>query len=954
MGKTILLSLIMALFGLYSLAGADDLYRVTVDSEQDARALRGSGVYAVAPVDGGYLVLADAAARGMLEESGLRYDFLATGVEREELAFDIRMDDLNLERYPVVYAAGGIRLLQVRVAGRFDISDTPGLAPLPKQSARIIYQQPKAPSKSRSPLATDLDSLISLVSLDTLSAYTHTLQAFPNRLTGSLGNIQARDWIYNKLSSFGYDSTFIDTFTASIYGTPTQTYNIVAVKPGTTYPDHHIVIGAHMDAVSGSPGADDNGSGTAGVLEIARVLKDIPTELTIVFALFNAEEQGLHGSYYYADNAAARGDSIVTMLNMDMIGYEGNTVYASLHHGSDLTYVTRWQELADSLTQIGLTGVLAGESQYSDHWPFQRQGYPVAFVIEYNFSSVYHTPNDSTSYIDFSYMTKIVKAMLATASDVSATHTPTPGLVIAPIDQPPSMILPATTTSFQVEMTAGAGGSITSGSEWLHYSINGGAYDSSALVDLGSGVYEAILPAILCGDKINYYVSGEEATTAVTYYYPDPSSPITAIPVTSTTTVFADDFETDQGWVVSGSVADGPWTRGIPVGGGDRGDPPTDYDGSGRCYLTDNVDDNSDVDGGTTILTSPTINCSTGDAQIEYARWFSNDFGSAPYEDVFRVLLSNDNGGTWVQVDSAGPVEDASGGWVVHRLVISDFLTPTGHMKLRFEASDLGSGSVVEAGVDAVTVTVLECQENYFAVTTDSLPDWTADHMFSQQLEAVGGSGTLSWTDKFDDLAGTGLTLSSSGLVSGVPAAAQTVAFTAQVTDEADSSVEKSFSMTINPAVTITTLALPRGTQGEPYSQQLGATGGTGALSWSDLNADLEGTGLTLGSDGSLTGTPISAGVISFTATCTDDVGASDDAALTVTASPAYICGDMNGDENGPNVDDLTYMVNYLFKGGPAPPVTEAADVDSSGALNVSDLTQMVDYLFKGGTITCP
>lgn len=68
---------------------------------------------------------------------------------------------------------------------------------------------------------------------------------------------------------------------------------------------------------------------------------------------------------------------------------------------------------------------------------------------------------------------------------------------------------------------------------------------------------------------------------------------------------------------------------------------------------------------------------------------------------------------------------------------------------------------------------------------------------------------------------------------------------------------------------------------------------------------------------------------------------------------PSYICGDVNGDEYGPNVADLTYLVDYLFRGGPAPPVMEAADVDLSGHINVADLTYLVNFLFRGGPAPC-
>ncbi len=386
-------------------------YLVTLRSHADAAILRTGPLESILRLGNEYLALGNETAAARLRSAGLSVALLAPNVGKQNLALDQRRDRKNVDRHELLYEKESLRLLQVEPSVWLSATATTDLLQIGVHHPRVIYTEPPAyrtvaPRRS-AVVSADIDSVINLIEQDSVSSYMHHLQAFYRRLAGTASNRAARDWILSMFQSFGYSSAYIDEFNVG-----SSYYNVIAVKPGTVYPDYHIVVGAHFDGVGNSPAVDDNASGTAGVLEMARVLSNIETDVTFIFVTFDYEEGGLHGSWDYANRAATQGDQIMLMFNMDMIGFLPNDEYAYLYHGENWYFADLWWQMGQAYT--GIYGISAGMSAGSDHYPFYQNGYDVVFVHEYYWSEQYHSERDSTTYINFDYTTRMIKTTLAT------------------------------------------------------------------------------------------------------------------------------------------------------------------------------------------------------------------------------------------------------------------------------------------------------------------------------------------------------------------------------------------------------------------------------------------------------------------------------------------------------------------------------------------------------------
>lgn len=184
-------------------------------------------------------------------------------------------------------------------------------------------------------------------------------------------------------------------------------------------------------------------------------------------------------------------------------------------------------------------------------------------------------------------------------------------------------------------------------------------------------------------------------------------------------TVASFDFEAagNQGWSVGApnDATTGNWTVGDPVGTAAQPENDNTPGAGTRCWFTGQGSVGgslgaNDVDSGRTTLLSPAFDLDGAtSATLRFARWYSNDAGATPNADIFEVDLSSDGGATWTNALTVGPTgAGTSGGWIETSLDIGASVALTGDVRVRFIASDLGNGSIVEAAIDDVVVLAVD------------------------------------------------------------------------------------------------------------------------------------------------------------------------------------------------------------------------------------------------------
>ena len=540
------------------------------------------------------------------------------------------------------------------------------------------------------PQSPIVQQIIDSVNIDSLIFFVKELSGeFPTIINGTPqtilsrhrdqpGNALAETYIKQKLESYGLPVT-IQNFSAT-------GNNVLGTQVGTVYPNKKFIICGHYDSMPAgtiAPGADDNASGTAAVIEAARIFSQQTFSFTIVYALWDEEEQGLIGSEYYATQAANSGDSILGVINLDMIAYDSNSDFVCWVHdravGSSIQLYNNMVEINNQYG-INLNLVRRNPGSYlSDHSSFWNKGYPAISLIEngIDFNPYYHTVNDRLQYFNQPYYLKVAKLAFSTLAVISLDlnfdiiHTPITALITPQAINTSAFIF----TGLQI--------GVGSSAPRIYYRTKepGGNFGDFIVVvgtSIGGGNYAFNIPVLPNGTSVQYYLAAQDENSTIVRTLPSGGSGFNP-PGSTPPATFFQIFSANMDVVMSdeaNSIANWTSTNGWNITPEKYVSAPTSFtDSPGGNYPPNTV---------IVLKYNNQIQLmGSSNAFIEFdAQWaieYNYDYG--------QVEISTNNGGWWFSLPGqytvtgrgsyqpeGEPVYDGNQGTWIHEIIdISDY-----------------------------------------------------------------------------------------------------------------------------------------------------------------------------------------------------------------------------------------------------------------------------------------
>ncbi len=326
---------------------------------------------------------------------------------RAELAQLARILDFDGEQYLVEVSPSDVeRLLSLRVMlGRVSLSGWKPAMPAPD-----------LPPVTANPM---IEQMVARVNPDTVLSHVRRLQNYRSRYSTGDSCRAACEWVRQRFLAYGCDTVIMQPHRTG------HAPNVIGVRYGTAgRRNKYAIISGHIDsyAASNAPGADDNASGTAATLEACRVTQGFRFSQDLRFIAWTGEEFGLYGSEAYANEARARGDTILGVLNFDMIGYvdaapEDCDMMAKIASPPCEPFCDWFIAVADTYTALPCRKRMMSDNQNSDHGPFWNNGYVALTGIEdfWPTNPHYHTSHDSigAGYNNNEFCTEVTRAALA-------------------------------------------------------------------------------------------------------------------------------------------------------------------------------------------------------------------------------------------------------------------------------------------------------------------------------------------------------------------------------------------------------------------------------------------------------------------------------------------------------------------------------------------------------------
>jgi hypothetical protein len=336
-----------------------------------------------------------------------------------------------MKRYSILIILISLILIFAQEGNAQQLRDAPEI-PIDAQTTFNEYSDPATDSLIQSLIdQTNLDTLIHFVNIlsgeDSVTINDSTYLLLSRNVLHPHNDLAA-DFIFQTLNRFGL-STYNQNYSST-------GRNVYGIKTGTDYPDQKFIICAHYDdspVQPPAPGADDNGSGTTAVLEAARILSQVPTPYTIIFALWDEEEIGHFGSSYFAQQAYLSGEDILGVVNLEMFGWDGNNDGLIDIHTRPIAHSVEFANLIkyiENLYSLGLSPIIYNPgTNASDHGSFWIYGYSALVFSEAfyggDFNPFYQTTNDRIEHFNLDYFHALSKLAVATIAHLALYNLPT-------------------------------------------------------------------------------------------------------------------------------------------------------------------------------------------------------------------------------------------------------------------------------------------------------------------------------------------------------------------------------------------------------------------------------------------------------------------------------------------------------------------------------------------------